>query len=350
VKLEDVFSHVVENAFDFLEKALDEFDQKNYKYSVIHFCASVELFLKARLILEHWSLIWSKKEEPDLDAFLSGNFDSAGLRDIKKRLERVCRDGLSIQAAEAFDALVMHRNKVIHFCHPGLIAAGDVSGIVGEQCRAWHHLHELLSNRWAKQFSAFTSRIGVIVERMRSHGKFLEERFEQQKDLIESEKARGFYFHICPGCGFLAMRFFGETAHLFVAECFVCGLKKSAVQIDCPQCAEQVVFIGEGFSECKCGKKLDSKDLFEEMFDHREADVRFKDGDDSYRAGNCCSCDTRETVIPYYGEYFCLNCFETFRHVYWCEWCQEPQTDDTEGSGLCGCQFCEGRLGYEKDD
>ena len=350
MKLDDVFSHVVENAFDFLEKALDEFDQRNYKYSVINFCAAVELFLKARLILEHWSLIWSKRDEPDLEAFLTGNFDSAGLKDIRKRLEKVCHDGLSLQAVESFDALASHRNKVIHFCNPGLITPHDVSGIVAEQCRAWHHLHELLISRWGRHFSAFAPKIQVVVEKMKSHRKYLEARFDQQQDLIAREKVKGFYFHICPGCNLLSMKFYGRTAHLFDAECFVCGLKNRAMQIDCPQCAKKVIFIGEGFAKCECGKQLDSNDLYEEMFDRREADARFKDGDDSYRAGNCCECDAKETVIPYYGEFLCLNCFETFDKLYWCEWCQEPQTDDTEGSGFGGCQFCEGKLGYEKDD
>jgi hypothetical protein len=57
---EDFFDSVVDNAIDFLRQALDELETKP-KYSVIHFCASIELFLKARLMLEHWSLI---SEEP----------------------------------------------------------------------------------------------------------------------------------------------------------------------------------------------------------------------------------------------------------------------------------------------
>ncbi|MBN1293095.1 MAG: hypothetical protein JXB48_14745, partial [Candidatus Latescibacteria bacterium] len=47
---------LIENAFDFFERSLDEFED-NPKYSVIHFYAAVELFLKARLMAEHWSLV-----------------------------------------------------------------------------------------------------------------------------------------------------------------------------------------------------------------------------------------------------------------------------------------------------
>ena len=50
------FERLVENALDFLVCAIEEF-QVAPKYSVIHFSAAVELFLKARLMAEHWSLV-----------------------------------------------------------------------------------------------------------------------------------------------------------------------------------------------------------------------------------------------------------------------------------------------------
>ena len=45
----DIFDSLTRNAFDFLERGITEFD-KSPKYSVIHFCAAVEMLLKARLI------------------------------------------------------------------------------------------------------------------------------------------------------------------------------------------------------------------------------------------------------------------------------------------------------------
>ena len=45
----DIFDSLTRNAFDFLERGIAEFD-KSPKYSVIHFCAAVEMLLKARLI------------------------------------------------------------------------------------------------------------------------------------------------------------------------------------------------------------------------------------------------------------------------------------------------------------
>ena len=49
---EDIFESLTRNAFDFLERGIAEFDASP-KYSVIHFCAAVEMLLKARLMKEH---------------------------------------------------------------------------------------------------------------------------------------------------------------------------------------------------------------------------------------------------------------------------------------------------------
>jgi HEPN domain-containing protein len=51
-KNQKLLMHVIENAFDFLETAIEEFNEKP-KYSILHFSTAVELFLKARLIHEH---------------------------------------------------------------------------------------------------------------------------------------------------------------------------------------------------------------------------------------------------------------------------------------------------------
>lgn len=350
MKKEDVFRHVVTNAFDFLEKSLDEFEGRNYKYSVINFCAAVELFLKARLLVEHWTLILQRNEELNLTAFLSGDFNSAGLNEIKNRLEKVVRDGLSKQASDAFQILTNHRNKAIHFCHPGLISQDEAAGIVREQCRAWHYLHDLLTNRWQETFLPFSRDIERISAKMKSHRNFFDEKYAALKEQITKDEQAGFYFHKCPTCEFVSMKFISVSEHLFNAECLVCDQKDIVVQINCPQCKKIVTFVGEGFSKCVCGKSLDHNDLFKVLFNHAEADYRCKDGDDSYREGNCCVCGCIGAVIPYNDEYFCLNCFEFFSEMFWCGWCGEPQTEDTEDSSLCGCHFCDGKLGDIKDD
>jgi len=50
---------------------------------MINFYASIELFLKARLLKEHWTLIVTKKTEPDIDKFISGDFQSITINEAE---------------------------------------------------------------------------------------------------------------------------------------------------------------------------------------------------------------------------------------------------------------------------
>ena len=62
-KPSDLFDRLVDNALDFLNRSIADFE-KSPKYSVIHFYTAVELFVKARLMAEHWSLVVAKVLAP----------------------------------------------------------------------------------------------------------------------------------------------------------------------------------------------------------------------------------------------------------------------------------------------
>src|SRR4051812_17574119 len=55
-QLDEVFSALVGNGFDFLVRSAQELD-KEQKFAIAHFATGVELLLKARLFHEHWTLI-----------------------------------------------------------------------------------------------------------------------------------------------------------------------------------------------------------------------------------------------------------------------------------------------------
>ena len=111
-----MFSRLVENGFDFLFKAIDELKDQP-KYSVIHFHAAVELFVKARLMHEHWSLVVTKRQEPAWEKFVAGDFQSVSLDEAASRLSKIVRSGLSAPELEAFREVARHRNKMVHFFH-----------------------------------------------------------------------------------------------------------------------------------------------------------------------------------------------------------------------------------------
>ena len=141
-----IFDRLVENALDFLARAIDELND-HPKYSVIHFHPSIELFIKARLMQEHCTLVISKRQEPNWDKFIAGDFISVTLDEAANRLAKVVRSGISKRALEEFREVANHRNKMIHFFHEAHSADADSrqkQEIIKKQLAAWYFLHHLL--------------------------------------------------------------------------------------------------------------------------------------------------------------------------------------------------------------
>jgi hypothetical protein len=133
----NIFESLARNAFDFLERAIDEFD-KAPKYSVIHFCAAVEMLLKARLMKEHWSLIVSKPEQANLAKFMAGDFMSVTMDEARNRIRDIAGEEITDAAFNNFRVLANHRNKMIHFFHNEVDSDGQVKAkIVVEHCLSW---------------------------------------------------------------------------------------------------------------------------------------------------------------------------------------------------------------------
>jgi hypothetical protein len=103
-----MFDRLVENALDFLTKAIKGFKTEP-KYSMINFYAARELFLKARLMHEHWSLVVMK--EPDRDKFEAGDFASVSFEAACERLQKVVRSPIPQMAKRNFDLVRRHLSR-----------------------------------------------------------------------------------------------------------------------------------------------------------------------------------------------------------------------------------------------
>lgn len=348
-----MFDRLVDNALDFLKMSINQLD-KYPKYSLINFYSSIELFLKARLMAEHWSLIVTKNQEPDWGKFVSGDFRSVTLKDAANRLEKIVKSGLSKNEFETFDMVSKHRNKLVHFFHDENII-DDLKlkhKIVSQQLSAWYFLHNLLTIRWKNIFSKWSSQISEIDKSLRKLQLFLKVVFENLSGEIESLKNEGIKFRICPSCGFEAQHIDYITDAFYNSNCKVCRLEQSIVEIVCPDCNSPVIFENEGFTSCQnCGKIFEPINLADIMEDESEVYLAKKDGDDSWDRANCYYCDGYHTVIRI-GEdgYFCASCFDISETVEQCEWCSEPNNGSMEDTFWHGCTHCEGKEGWSKDD
>ncbi|MFA0811687.1 hypothetical protein [Microbulbifer epialgicus] len=351
---EEIFSRLIENALDFLSTAALEVEN-NPKYSVIHFYSAVELFLKARLLADHWTLVISKKQDPDWDKFIVGDFQSVTLGEAAIKLDKAVKSPLTKEELDAFKSVGRHRNKIVHFYHKD---HGDEAGnttfrqsVVKQQLKAWHYLHSLLMNRWGSTFTDWEEAISQVDTQLRDLHSFLQVIYDELKAEIEAKIAAGERFDKCPSCGFQAQSKSNDLHELFQSECLVCGLKETEINIKCESCDHIVTFASEGYSSCSnCKKHYEPKQLAEILLDDNAAYSAAKEeGDFGWGVANCSDCDSHHTVVNTTNqEWICACCLTDFTDcsLEACEWCNEKNTGDMEMSYFSGCNMCEGSGGW----
>lgn len=343
----DIFDSLTRNAFDFLERGIAEFD-KSPKYSVIHFCAAVEMLLKARLMKEHWSLIVSKPDQANLAKFMAGDFISVTLEDARARIRDVACEDIGDDAYGSFRALANHRNKMVHFFHQGLGRDEKAKAqIVAEHCRSWFHLHRLL-NRWDGYFHDFGSEIAHADRAMKGHRKYLAAKFKALKSELDAARKAGSAPKACSACGFKAAIPDDLDDQIASLRCLVCDHTETQVEFECPHCGESIVIANEGYATCEhCGERIEPEHLVDAL---TKDVVGTKDYFETGLPANCGTCEGYHTVVERGDHYFCANCFDISDGIEQCQWCNEYNTGDMEHSYSVGCSHCDGKVGWEKDD
>lgn len=162
----DILGLLTNSAFEFLEKAVDEFESST-KFSTIHFAISVELFLKARLVHEHWALILNEPEKTSRNDFHNGDFRSITWGQTMERLNAILGGFISKQHQEDFKKIFVHRNKMVHFVHSQL-ETEEQDKIALEQVKGWQALRILISNLMESGEESF-GKLWEITVKMESH-------------------------------------------------------------------------------------------------------------------------------------------------------------------------------------
>ena len=232
------FDSVVGNAIDFFDASIRDFQSKP-KYSVINFCSGLELVLKARLLVEHWSLILKLPDRAELSKFKNGDFISVMVGESVDRLTKICNETFSSDEKKCFERLRDHRNKVVHFYHDAYSGKPDqklLEEIAAEQCMAWCYLHRRLIGVWAKHFKKHNKAVERINEALHGHRVFLKAKYATLKPEIEKEISSGSEFRTCAACGYLAALVDEIEEPVCQAECRVCRTRDSFIRMACPQC------------------------------------------------------------------------------------------------------------------
>lgn len=111
-----------ENGCHFLRSTLDEVgkeDQAGNRNAVIFAAAALEVLLKARLAIEHWTLLFEDPTKARLSDLKSGEFLSVSASKLVQRLNNVASLNLKNDAP---DKVFKLRNRVVHFAPPSDLA------------------------------------------------------------------------------------------------------------------------------------------------------------------------------------------------------------------------------------
>lgn len=309
---------VVQNALGFIEYSVNEIKTPEYaKFSLIHFCTAIELFVKARLMSEHWVLILTKPEAADLQDFYKGKLHSVSLVEGIRRLEKILGEEFRPEEKKCFESIVKHRNQLMHFHHPD---QNDLDAfrtkVSAEQLRAWFYLYRLLTGRWQTYFTKLKSVLDKLDRKMQGLSAYLQEKYELLKPDINQLIQDGERIDNCPSCGYRALSIEAVLGPLTKSRCKVCEWISEQIEFTCPYCQRKVSLKDMGEGNCDhCGKRIEPQHITKQFAQ--------ESGDNSFIIGNCKECESHHTVIPCEGKYLCTYCFYISDVLEECPWCNE---------------------------
>lgn len=346
---DDLFKSIVGSAFEFLEKAILEFEQ-SAKFSTVHFAIAIELFLKARLMREHWSLLLDKPDSGEKAEFFKGNGKTVTPDQAIERLRKIADVTIPAHTRDIFSSIAKHRNKMVHFVHTDdrLDDQNSTAQIVAEQCAGWLSLRLLLES-W-EEFASFEGEIWRIGRAMERHRAYLEAKFESQKEHLKKHMTAGGRVSVCPSCNFESVCIDDPQGAISPSSCMVCWYDGAEIRIDClgPDCHGQISFNNyEGAPDyCPhCRTSIGSSFLEEAL------NTGGRGYDEITRVINCTQCSECNTGVEHHDLFVCVECFDTSHEMGICGYCSEGQMGGVpENSYLVGCERCEGALGNMRDD
>lgn len=336
---------LIANATDFLNSATADLKTRP-KHSVIAFYTAVELILKARLMVEHWTLVVSKNA--DRASFARGDFVSVTFDEACVRLQNVVGSPLPDNARNVFNSLRKHRNKMVHFYHDGETDQAALEAIALEQLLGWRALVALIEGPWQATFADMLFDIVALDQQFSEHRLYAKAKFESLADKLTEIEAKGGAIVKCHSCAFPAAERIEEVEGVYWSRCLVCGGFQSWMVAPCPKCQADFTNFGDDGADCNgCNTRFP----VEELVDSLNEQIATKDNYfDAVTPANCSSCDGYHTVIEWKGGYVCLNCIEFAYDLSHCGWCGDANNGDLEMSSVYGCNHCDGNARLFRDD
>ena len=116
---EDLQSSLLQNAYDYMLSASESVFRnegpRSLKESVIHSANGLELVLKARLVSEHWSLIFQDVNNASIEHLTKADFVSVNFSTAVSRLKKIAGVSINKTSELHINNLRDLRNQLTHF-------------------------------------------------------------------------------------------------------------------------------------------------------------------------------------------------------------------------------------------
>ncbi|GAA2236252.1 serine/arginine repetitive matrix protein 1 [Streptomyces indiaensis] len=253
---------LVRNGLDYLTSVVEHLDEnqskvtaRDVKYAVLHLQAAVEVLLKARLMAEHWSLVFSKPEDATRKALDEATLSSVTTDQAITRLRNIAAVPITDKEEKALTGLGKHRNKLQHF---GLTApARAVEAKAGEVLDFLIRFvdEELLIRLGPKERKEAERTLRGLRGGLANINTFMKERTNRIRGEVKKEGAENRTIQ-CPDCDQMAL-VLGEAANSdgeLTVSCRFCaspwepeellsfhrteGQEEPSELNTCPQCGE----------------------------------------------------------------------------------------------------------------
>jgi hypothetical protein len=345
LKPDQIFDQMVLNAIDFLRQASAE-AEASPKYAVLHLATAIEIVLKARIVAEHWSII--VKRDVSRDRFMSGDFVSLSLKDSISVMKDVIGIPLKAKCEASFISLSNHRNRIVHFFSHNLTesVSGNRDDAIQEILVAIYYLSDFIKQH-QQTFVEHQKQLDSAISQVKRARAFLEAKYLDLKPQLDSARTKGSKIVSCAVCSYdsaVCVQYLGAVYSL---NCAVCENSDHLISVECPnECGLPIRYLASDafqIRDCECGVSIDQADL-----------VKLLDQSDPFDmdAGTIyCNYCGSDSVAEHEAHYLCCECFSMKESYSVCDWCNQKQLTDSdlEGSGWSGCEYCDGRSGWDKD-
>jgi hypothetical protein len=307
----DIKFDLLENGLDFILSSVKLIVEKkkvqDYKYSILHLSAGLELVLKERLKKEHWSFIFENIDKAKQELLSTGDFQSVKLDSLLNRLKELCTIDFTPGDLAVLQDLKKRRNKIEHFAfNETELSLKSLSAKVLNF--VFEFIHNELDNA---DFSASTmAQIEEIRENALEFKDFVVHRFDNLKAKLDGLKKEDFTLVVqCPYCDQESLVLDQDKiAHDGNVKCEVCLIESDP---------ESVAF-----------------DYVQNVLGHFHYNA-VRDGDE-FPLYNCPECGLN-TFVETGEEYICFNCCETssLESTNECSYCGEKYYPKADDLGFC---------------